>query len=142
MPAARHRRRPHPALAGLLGLLLAGCIVLPRSAEVYDPQCRTYVKQVVLEAAEIGGIGHCVNDGCVVILASLGIITAASAVVSGSVAVIGNIAYWVERRGQCPPVGTASPVPPSASAAMPRPLPVPGMLPLRKGDAGSAAAAQ
>jgi hypothetical protein len=52
MPAARHRRRPHPALAGLLGLLLAGCIVLPRSAEVYDPQCRTYVKQVVLEAAE------------------------------------------------------------------------------------------
>jgi len=81
---------------------LAGCIVVPRTADVFDPQCRTYVKQVVLETEVIGTIGGCYNDGCALILASLGIISAASAVISGSVAIVGNIVYWAERRGRCP----------------------------------------
>jgi hypothetical protein len=57
---------------------------------------------VVLEAEVIGAIGHCHNESCGVMLASMGIISAASAVVAGSVAIIGNIAYWAERKGQCP----------------------------------------
>jgi hypothetical protein len=89
-PAAPRRHRL-PTLAAVL--LLGGCIVVPRTAEVYDPQCRTMVRQVVLETAVIGTIGHCSNDGCAVMLASMGIVSAASAVVSGSVAIIGNILY-------------------------------------------------
>lgn len=104
--------RARLALPSLAALLLAGCIVVPRTAEVYDPQCRTFVKQVVLEAEAIGLIGVCHNDGCAAVLASLGIVSAASAVISGSIALVGNIVYWAERRGQCPPEATPPPRPP------------------------------
>jgi hypothetical protein len=58
---------------------------------------------VVLETEVIGAIGHCHNESCAVMLASMGIISAASAVMAGSVAIIGNIVYWAERKGgQCP----------------------------------------
>jgi hypothetical protein len=127
-PAALRRHRL-PALVALL--LLGGCIVVPRATEVYDPQCRTLVRQVVLETAVIGTIAHCHNDGCAVMLASLGIVSAASAVVSGSVAFIGNIVYWAERRGQCPPPtrDAAAAVAVPASGSRPRPPVVPGLLP-------------
>lgn len=98
------------AMAGLLG----GCIVVARSADVYDPACRTTVKQVVLETEVVGVLAPCRNDGCLVMLASMGIISAATAVVAGSVAIVGNIAYWVERGGQCPeaaPPPAARPTP-------------------------------
>ena len=120
-------RRSLPVCGALL-LLLAGCIVVPRSTQVYDPQCRAYVKQVVLEAEVIGAIGHCSNDGCAVMLASMGIVSAASAVVSGSVAVIGNIVYWAERQGRCP-TAEAPPPAPAASAPLPPPPVVPGLVP-------------
>jgi hypothetical protein len=124
-----------PALLAGSALLLAGCIVVPRTAQVYDPQCRSHVKQVVLEAEVIGAIGHCHNDGCAAMLAAMGIVSAASAVVSGSVAVIGNIVYWAERQGRCPPADPAAapaappPPPPAASAPLPRPPVVPGLVP-------------
>ncbi len=101
-PTAARLRRARRLACVAVCLGLAGCIVFPREAQVYDPACKTYVKQVVLEAEAIGALGHCVNEGCAVLLAAMGIVTAASAVVSGSVAVAGNIAYWLERRGQCP----------------------------------------
>jgi hypothetical protein len=129
-PAAPRRHRL-PALGAVL--LLGGCIVVPRATEVYDPQCRTMVRQVVLETAVIGTIAHCHNEGCAAMLASLGIVTAASAVVSGSVALIGNIVYWAERRGQCPPqaAGPAltEPAPAPAPGVRPRPPVVPGLIP-------------
>lgn len=127
-PAAPRRHRL-PTLAAVL--LLGGCIVVPRTAEVYDPQCRTMVRQVVLETAVIGTIGHCSNDGCAVMLASMGIVSAASAVVSGSVAIIGNILYWAERRGQCPPepAAAAAPAAPPASGVRPQPPVVRGLIP-------------
>jgi hypothetical protein len=139
-------------------LLLAGCIVVPRSTEVYDPQCRTMVRQMVLETAVIGTLGHCSNEGCATLLAALGVVGAASAVVSGSVAVIGNMVYWAERQGRCPAVSADPPAPPRlpqpltegataapqaasgpqrageplrpAPAPTPRPLIVPGIVPL------------
>ena len=123
MPRPQRNPAPWPLRAGLwaavrrlggLGLAVgvSGCIVMARTAEVYDPQCRTYVKQVVLEAEAIGTIGHCHNDGCAAVLAAMGIVSAASAVVAGSVAIIGNIAYWVERKGQCPlDAAAANPTP-------------------------------
>lgn len=127
-------RAAWPALAA--ALLLAGCIVVPRTAEVYDPECRTLVRQVVLDTAVIGTIGHCHNEGCAVMLASMGVVAAASAVVSGSVAIIGNIVHWVERGGQCPATGTAptssaaAPAAAAASGARPTPPVVPGLQPL------------
>lgn len=128
MHAALHRS---PWLAA--ALLLAGCIVVPRTAEVYDPQCRTFVRQVVLETEVVGAIGGCRNDGCVVMLASMGVISAASAVVSGSIAVVGNMLYWAERRGQCPPESASAAPVPAAPASAPPPV-VPGLIPTPRGS--------
>lgn len=135
-------RRAAAPIALCASALLAACVVVPRSADVYDPQCRSLVRQVVLETAVIGGIGHCQNEGCASMLAALGLVTAASAVVSGSVAVIGNLVYWAERRGQCPaPPARAAAA--AAAASGPRVLPpvVPGMVPMTPARAPSGASA-
>jgi hypothetical protein len=100
-PRGRQGRRRRLA-AAVLVFALGGCVVVPRTAAVYDDRCRVYLKQVVLEQAVLGSIGHCHNQGCLMLLASAGVITAVSAVVSGSVAMVGNIVYWAERGGQCP----------------------------------------
>ena len=35
-------------------------------------------------------------------LVSAGVVAAASAVISGSIMVAGNLVYWLERQGGCP----------------------------------------
>lgn len=89
-----------PVLAGL-AWLLAGCVFVPRTAQVYDENCGIQTRQMVLELQQIGVFGGCANEGCVALLMAAGVVTAASAVLSGSVVVAGNIVYWFERRGQC-----------------------------------------
>ncbi len=59
---------------------------------------------MIIELQQIGTFGHCANEGCVSLLVFLGAVTAASAVVSGSIVVAGNAVYWLEKRGQCVPV--------------------------------------
>jgi hypothetical protein len=86
--------------AGMLPLLTA-CVVVPQTTRVYDPACGVATKQIVLDVAVLPGFYNCRGAECPAL-------TVASAVVSGSVAVIGNVLYWAERRGQCPP-GTAPP---------------------------------
>ncbi len=119
-PTRPHLRSRHLAVA-LAGLALAGCIVVPQTQSVYDPDCRMQTRQVTLEAAYLGGFHRCAGDGCVAMLAAYGLVTAASVVVSGSIAIVGNVVYWLERQGRCPRPGPApSPpdaaVPPAASA--------------------------
>ena len=100
---------------------LSPCIVVPQARNVYDPDCKTATRQVTLETAYIGGFQRCWGDGCVAMLAAAGFVTAASVVVSGSIAVVGNAVYWLERQGRCARVreGTppASAAAPSASAS-------------------------
>lgn len=110
------------ARAGLLAAALAGCIVVPQKQWVYDPECKTHTHQVTLEAAYLGGFHSCAGDGCVAMLAAMGVVTAASVVVSGSIALVGNVVYWMERQGRClrgpataPATATVSA--PAASAA-------------------------
>ena len=55
---------------------LAGCIFVPRTEVVYD-------------------------EACHIILAGLGAVAAASAVISGSIVVTGNVVYWLEKQGHC-----------------------------------------
>lgn len=88
---------------------LAACVVVPRTVEVYDEACRVHVKQMTLEAAQIGRFGGCYNEGCLALLVATGAVAAASAVVSGSIAVVGNIVYWAEKQGRCVRDGTPPP---------------------------------
>ena len=93
--------------AGLLPLLTA-CVVVPQTTRVYDPACGVATKQIVLDVAVLPGFYNCRGAECPALMVAVGVVGAASAVVSGSVAVIGNVLYWAERRGQCPP-GTRPP---------------------------------
>ena len=94
----------------LAGVLVAGCVIVPRTREGYDPDCRFVTHSMELEAVQVTGFKACAFQGqhasgdlCVAAwLASLGV-TAASAVVSGSIVVVGNVAYWAERRMNCGP---------------------------------------
>jgi hypothetical protein len=73
----------------------------------YDPGCRLVTHHIELQPVVLGQLNSCSGQGCeALVLASLGV-TAVSAVVSGSIAIIGNVAYWAEHRAGCiapPPV--------------------------------------
>jgi hypothetical protein len=106
--------RPRLPAALLLALTLSACVVVPQTREVYDPECRMMKKEVLLETAVVGRFQACQGDGCVAILVATGAVTAATAVVSGSIALIGNVAYWFERQGRC---SKAEPMPQPAASA-------------------------
>ena len=82
-------------------LLLSGCIVVPRTTIAYDEQCQIVRKQMSLKAEQVGLLADCSNDACVGVLVGAGVVTAVTAVVSGSVVVIGNVVYWLEKQGNC-----------------------------------------
>ena len=87
--------------AVLLLLALQGCIVVPQTRAVYDPNCQMLTRQITLETTVVGGFQRCVGDGCVAMLVAAGAITATSVVVSGSIAVVGNVVFWFEKQAQC-----------------------------------------
>jgi hypothetical protein len=105
------------AAAGL-ALALQACVVVPQTREVYDPDCRMMKKEVRLESAVVGSFQDCRGDACVALLVATGAVTAATAVVSGSLALIGNVAYWFERQGRCSrPDATPNPTTPASAAS-------------------------
>lgn len=109
---ALHRGLPwvRPVLTLACAIVLTACIVVPQTHSVYDPECQIMTRQVTLEAAVVGGFTSCAGEGCAAMLATLGVVTAASVVVSGSIAIVANTVYWLERQGRCVrgPAGAAS----------------------------------
>ena len=104
----------------LVFALLQGCVVLPRTVDVYDAQCRITARQMTLEVEQLGGFVGCANEGCAALLVAAGAVTAASAVVSGSIAVVGNFVYWLEKRGKCDPEPDCSALAPAIVASLPQ----------------------
>jgi hypothetical protein len=74
----------------LTAMLMTGCVYLPHTTAAYDKDCGAETKSMTLEAHQVASLGQCSNEGCV-----------ATAVVSGSVVVAGNVVYWVEEKRQC-----------------------------------------
>jgi hypothetical protein len=100
--------------AAIGGAVLTGCVIVPVTVEGYDSQCQVMTRHMELQAVQIGAIEHCGNQACAGLVIVAAGVAAASAVVSGSVVVIGNIAYWAERRSNClfvPPPVAVGPVP-------------------------------
>jgi hypothetical protein len=85
---------------GLLALLQA-CMVVPRTTQVFDPECQVVANHMVLEEVQLAAIHQCANQGCIALIVGAGVITAASLVISGTIVVAGNIAYWFEKQSQC-----------------------------------------
>ena len=89
------------AISVVVGALASACVVVPVTVTEID-ECGVVARHMVLQTVQIGEINGCSNQGCqALIIAALGV-TAASAIVSGSIVVVGNMAYWAERRTGCP----------------------------------------
>lgn len=100
-------------LGACAALVLQACVMVPVTKYRYDEGCRTTVKEMTLEPLQLASIGGCANEGCAALLALAGVTAAASTVVSGSVAIVGNVVYWMERVGSgCQPAPPAA-VPPA-----------------------------
>jgi hypothetical protein len=83
-------------------LLASACMIVPVTVEGYDPDCRIVTRHVELQTVQIAALNSCSGQGCEsLVLVGLGL-TAASAIISGSIAVTGNIVYWAEHRADCP----------------------------------------
>jgi hypothetical protein len=85
----------------LLPVLLAGCVFTPRAINVYDPDCQISSRQLILQAEQMPVMGHCRGEECGAMLVVFGAVSAATAVVSGSIVVVGNVVYWFEKQNQC-----------------------------------------
>jgi hypothetical protein len=96
--------------------LASACIVVPRTEANYDPDCNVTTHRMVLDTKQVGGVNDCsYRKDCVAIVLGLGV-TAASAIVSGSIAVVGNVVYWAEERVGCTP---NAPTPSNGTLAAP-----------------------
>ena len=93
----------HRLAALATAVLLAGCVMLPVTVAAYDPACGTVAKQMTLQPVQLAAIQGCSNQGCAALLVGAGATAAASVVVSGSISIVGNIVYWLERLGTCSP---------------------------------------
>lgn len=96
-PARRARRMTAAAAAALL----SGCVVVPATTTRYDAACEITSRRVALEPVQVGVFFGCQGRDCGALLVAAGVAALASAVVSGSVAVVGNVVYWLEEQGQC-----------------------------------------
>ena len=95
-------RSPTALVAATLATLaLQACVFLPRTILLPDPQCRGMQKQMILEGTQVAAIQGCVNNGCAALVAAAGIVTATTAIVSGSIVIVGNVVYWIERQASC-----------------------------------------
>ena len=85
-------------------LLASACVVLPVKVESYDTACRSVTHHMELRTVQLAARSEafylCQAQDCLNALVAVGV-TAASAVVSGSIVVIGNAVYWAEQRADC-----------------------------------------
>ena len=108
-------RRGALALAAVCASL-AGCVVVPVTVDGYDARCRVVTHHMALQAVQVGAIRSCANQACAGLVIVGAGLAAASAVVSGSVVVVGNIAYWAERQANCLAAPAPQAVAPDPSA--------------------------
>ncbi len=107
MPLLTASRLRYTTLAALA--LLEGCIVVPNTTTSYDQDCQLIVKHVELRPVQVAELGGCIDAECGALLAIVGVAAVGSAVISGSISIIGNAVYWIERQGQCARPDVASP---------------------------------
>lgn len=86
----------------LTTMLLGGCVYMPETTTRYNAECGIYERSMTMQAQQVGSLAGCQNEACIAGLVVAGVVSAASAVVTGSVVVAGNVAHWLEKQGQCP----------------------------------------
>lgn len=91
----------------MLTSTLCACIVAPKKVASYDEKCRVSTQKIELtmEQMHLFNDIDCLNKSCedqfigALIISTF--VTTTSAVLSGSVALVGNTLYWAEKQGKC-----------------------------------------
>lgn len=92
----------------LLTSSVCACVVTPKKVASYDEKCMVSTHKIELTVEQINLFNdvHCISNSCKMELTSAlvtsALTTATSAVVSGSIALLGNTLYWAESKGKCP----------------------------------------
>ena len=89
------------ATAGILALLLQACVFVPRTTTKFDEDCHILARHMTMEPVQIAQLSSCTNSQCTEFMVIAGITAAASAVISGSIVIVGNVVYWMEKQGRC-----------------------------------------
>ena len=103
---------------------LAGCVT-PRVVHVYDEKCQLMTRRVDLSIEKARELEACLRYDCAANVLGVALAFTATAVVSGSVALVGNTAFWLQKTANCKSSPAASESTtqvqsaPSASAAKP-----------------------
>ena len=84
-----------------LAFLLQACVYVPRTTQVFDPECQVVANHMVLQEVQLGAIQRCANEGCIALIIGAGVTAVASAIISGTIVIAGNVAFWLERRTGC-----------------------------------------
>jgi hypothetical protein len=94
-------------LAVFVSLTLSSCVVKPTFKSDYDQDCQMLKREVQLSVEQVGHFQslHCSNEECMsqflIQVVGATIIFSTTAVISGSIAVVGNTLYWVDEQGKC-----------------------------------------
>jgi hypothetical protein len=92
----------------LLSSSVCACVVVPKKVASYNEKCMVSTQKIELtmEQAETFSDASCTNNDCDIefmgTIASSALLTTTSAIVSGSIALVGNTLYWLESQGECP----------------------------------------
>jgi hypothetical protein len=90
-----------------IALVISACIYVPVVDEhdTDSASCKTYTKSMTLETIELQGNiaqpGCRTGDCAAAALAGVVVVTAGSAIISGSIVLTGNTIHWLEYQGTC-----------------------------------------
>jgi len=85
--------------------VLSGCVFYPQTTLQHNPTCDAIQRHMKLNSTQVEAFVGCHDRGCAELLLLAGVVSAASFVVSGSIAVVGDIVYWFEAQAQCRKTG-------------------------------------
>lgn len=88
----------------LSAFTIAGCVFVPRQATSFNEDCQIVQRHLKLDVALLTDkppTNCSKKDDCVAMLALYAGLAAGSAVVSGSIVMVGNTVYWLEEQGRC-----------------------------------------
>ena len=79
-------------------MLAAGCVSTAREVEYYDPGCEIQSRKMVLEIQPLGNLSCTQSRDCLATTLAIG---AGTTIIAGSIVIVGNTVYWLERVGKC-----------------------------------------
>lgn len=84
-------------------VLLQSCVYVPITTTRYDADCQILARHMTMEPVQVAQLSSCSNAQCTDFMVVAGFTAAASAVISGSIVIVGNVVYWLEKQGRCLP---------------------------------------